>query len=294
MNIQVYQSFLTVVQFRSFTQAAKYLNFTQPTISNHITALEEEYGVILFTRDGKNVYLTQAGKNFVPIAKQIMQDYQNSQEAMRQFQKEKYSLKIAVATQGINFYLLPVLLQLKKEFPELKIEVNRCMTVESTLDDAFNKKLYDFAFVHIDVQPLYTRRVPLWNQPMVLVASKGLYDSMNQDDNFYKYPFIAYPDSEVYYKHLKSKIDFSKLKPFFTFSDSESVLVAVQKDLGIALVPQVKIEQELARGSLVEFPMKYSGNMPISVLYDYEFNFTLPTKRFLELLQASRDKNFDK
>ncbi len=79
MNIQVYQSFLTVVQFRSFTQAAKYLNFTQPTISNHITALEEEYGVILFTRDGKNVYLTQAGKNFVPIAKQIMQDYQNSQ-----------------------------------------------------------------------------------------------------------------------------------------------------------------------------------------------------------------------
>ena len=68
MNIQVYQSFLTVVQCRSFTQAAKYLNFSQPTISNHITALEEEYGVILFTRDGKNVYLTQAGKNFVPIA----------------------------------------------------------------------------------------------------------------------------------------------------------------------------------------------------------------------------------
>ena len=71
MNIQVYQSFLTVVQFRSFTQAAKYLNFTQPTISNHITALEEEYGVILFTRDGKNVYLTQAGKNFVPIAHRL-------------------------------------------------------------------------------------------------------------------------------------------------------------------------------------------------------------------------------
>ena len=243
MNIQVYQSFLTVVQFRSFTQAAKYLNFTQPTISNHITALEEEYGVILFTRDGKNVYLTQAGKNFVPIAQQIMLDYQNSQEIMRQFQKDNYSLKIGVSTQGINFYLLPVLLQLKKEFPELDIEVNRCMTVESTIDDAFNKKLYDFAFVHIDVQPLYTRRVALWNQPMVLVASKGLYDRMQQDDNFYNYPFIGYPDSEVYFKHLKSKIDFSKLKTFLTFSDSESGLVAVQQDLGIALVPRVKIQR---------------------------------------------------
>ena len=113
MNIQVYQSFLTVVQCRSFTQAAKYLNFTQPTISNHINALEEEYGVILFTRDGKNVYLTQAGKNFVPIAQQLMADYQKSQEVMRQFQKKNYSLKIGVSTQGINFYLLPVLLKLK-------------------------------------------------------------------------------------------------------------------------------------------------------------------------------------
>ena len=134
MNIQVYQSFLTVVQCRSFTQAAKYLNFTQPTISNHINALEEEYGVILFTRDGKNVYLTQAGKNFVPIAQQLMADYQKSQEVMRQFQKKNYSLKIGVSTQGINFYLLPVLLKLKKEFPELDIEVNRCMTVESTIN----------------------------------------------------------------------------------------------------------------------------------------------------------------
>ena len=152
MNIQVYQSFLTVVQCRSFTQAAKYLNFTQPTISNHINALEEEYGVILFTRDGKNVYLTQAGKNFVPIAQQLMADYQKSQEVMRQFQKKNYSLKIGVSTQGINFYLLPVLLKLKKEFPELDIEVNRCMTVESTINDAFVQKLYDFAFVHIDVR----------------------------------------------------------------------------------------------------------------------------------------------
>ena len=90
MNIQVYQSFLTVVQCRSFTQAAKYLNFTQPTISNHINALEEEYGVILFTRDGKNVYLTQAGKNFVPIAQQLMADYQKSQEVMRQFQNRRF------------------------------------------------------------------------------------------------------------------------------------------------------------------------------------------------------------
>ena len=293
MNIQVYQSFLTVVQFRSFTQAAKYLNFTQPTISNHITALEEEYGVILFTRDGKNVYLTQAGKNFVPIAQQIMLDYQNSQEIMRQFQKDNYSLKIGVSTQGINFYLLPVLLKLKKEFPELDIEVNRCMTIESTIDDAFKKKLYDFAFVHINVQPLYTHRISLWNQSMVLVASKGLYNKMHQDEDFYKYPFIAYPDNEVYFKHLKSKIDFSKLNRFLTFNDSESVLVAVQRDLGIALVPQIKIQKELAEGSLIEFPMKYSGNMPVSVLYDYEYNFTLPSKRFLELLREARDKHLD-
>ena len=53
MNIQVYQSFLTVVQFRSFTQAAKYLNFTQPTISNHITALERNMALFFLLVMGK-------------------------------------------------------------------------------------------------------------------------------------------------------------------------------------------------------------------------------------------------
>ena len=290
MNIQVYQSFLTVVQCRSFTQAARFLNFTQPTISNHITALEEEYGVTLFARDGKNVYLTQAGKNFVPMAQQILEDYQKSRDNMRQFQKKNYSLKIGVSTQGINFYLLPVLLRLKQKFPELEIEVNRCMTVESTIDDAFSKKLYDFAFVHIDVQPLYTKRVQLWNQPMVWVAARGLYESRGCDNDIYNYPFVGYPACEVYYKHLQSKVDFSRLKHFLTFSDSESVLMAVQQNLGIALTPRVKVEKELTNGSLVEFPDCYSGNMPISVLYDYELDFTLPCKHFLTLLKESQEK----
>lgn len=293
MNIQVYQSFLTVVQCRSFTQAAKFLNFTQPTISNHITALEEEYGVTLFTRDGKNVYLTQAGKIFVPMAQQIMNDYQRSQEQMRQFRKKNYSMKIGVSTQGINFYLLPVLNKLKQEFPELDIEVNRCMTVESTIDDAFNKKLYDFAFVHIGVQPLYTKRIQLWNQPMVWVASRELYEKWGGNNDIYSYPFIGYPESEVYYKHLQSKVDFSRLNLYLTFSDSESVLVAVQQNLGIALTPRVKVEKELRSGRLVEFPADYAGNMPISVLYDYELDFTQPCKRFLTLLKESQEKIID-
>ena len=226
----------------------------------------------------------------MPIAQQLLNDYQMSQESMRQFQKNKYSLKIGVSTQAINIYMLPVLLQIKKEFPELDIEVNRCMTVESTLEDAFVKKLYDFVFVHIDVQPLYTKRVQLWNQPMVFVTSRELYDAMQQNDDIYEYPFIAYPETEVYYKHLKSRVEFSRLKNFLTFSDSESVLHAVKQNLGAALTPRIKVERDLLEGNLVEFPASYSGNMPISVLYDYEFNFTLPSKRFLELLRASRER----
>ena len=113
---------------------------------------------------------------------------------------------------------------------------------------------------------------------------------MQQNDDIYEYPFIAYPETEVYYKHLKSRVEFSRLKNFLTFSDSESVLHAVKQNLGVALTPRIKVERDLLEGNLVEFPASYSGNMPISVLYDYEFNFTLPSKRFLELLRASRER----
>lgn len=289
MKIQVYRSFLTVAQCKSFTQAAEFLNFTQPTISNHISALEETYGVALFVREGKNVYLTAAGQAFVPEAQKILQEYEESIKFMSAFKEQSMHLKIAVSTQVINSYLLDILSKMKQDFPDLEILVDRRMTIEEILDKTVKEKYYDFAFVHMDVQPLYTKRVRLWQEKLVWVCSRELFERHNESTDVYTYPFISYSDNGVYYNVLLEKVDMKQLKKIISFSDSDTVLEAVKKSMGIAFVPFTKVRDEIEAGRLIKFSDEYDARFRISVLYDYEMDFTQPKKYFLDYLLAARE-----
>ena len=64
MDIRHLQYFLEVARQQSFTKAAEVLYITQPTISKTVKSLEEELGVTLLDRYGKQVQLTDAGHVF--------------------------------------------------------------------------------------------------------------------------------------------------------------------------------------------------------------------------------------
>lgn len=290
MKIQVYRSFLTVVQCKSFTQAAQALNFTQPTISNHIASLEETYGVNLFIREGKNVYLTAAGHAFIPEAQRLLKEYEDSIKRMSVFKENSKYLKIAVSTQVINNYLLDILLKMKKEFPDIDFLVDRRMTIEEILEDTVENKYYDFAFVHMDVQPLYTKKISLWQEPLVWVCSKELYDIHKCSNNLYEYPFLSYSDNGVYHQKMLDKVDLAKMKKVMSFSDSDSILEAVRKSVGVAALPYSKVKDEVNNGTLVKFSNDISAKFNISVLYDYQMEYTAAKKRFLEYLSAEAIK----
>lgn len=289
MNIQIYKSFLTVVQCKSFTLAAKTLNFSQPTISNHIASLEETYGVTLFARDGKNVYLTAAGNVFVPLAKHLIEEYEAGLEEMRSFHEEGDVLRIAVSTQFINHYLMHILNRLKEEFPELEIYVDRRMTIPDVVEDTFTKKKYDFAFLHMDMQPMYTKRIRLWGQKLIWVVGRQLYEEHQQNKLIYDYPFIGYGSFTEYYPLLADAVHLDDFVSKFCFNDSESVLEAVLNNYGIAVVPEIKAKRYLDHGDLVKLPEQYSVSLPVNVLYDLEMDMTPSKKRFLELLLSAKE-----
>ena len=65
MNLHHLRYFLAVAQKGSFTQAARDLHVTQPTVSNGIGELEEALGVKLFNRGSRHVELTMEGRALV-------------------------------------------------------------------------------------------------------------------------------------------------------------------------------------------------------------------------------------
>ena len=72
MDFRILRYFLNVAKEQSFTKAAQQLHITQPTLSRQLAALEEELGVTLFARSGRNITLTEEGILFKRRALEIL------------------------------------------------------------------------------------------------------------------------------------------------------------------------------------------------------------------------------
>ena len=71
MDFKQLQSFAAVVKYQSFTKAAEMLYISQPTISTHIRALEEELQSRLVLRTTKDVEITPRGQELYQCAEKI-------------------------------------------------------------------------------------------------------------------------------------------------------------------------------------------------------------------------------
>ena len=69
LDIHQLNIFVVAAETLNFTQAAQQLHMTQPSVSQHIQALERHFDIELFIRNGRNLELTDAGMALLPMAR---------------------------------------------------------------------------------------------------------------------------------------------------------------------------------------------------------------------------------
>ena len=72
MNIEYLKYFSELAKIQHYGKAAKALNISQPGLSHAIKSLEEEYGVPLFQKEGRNVSLSHYGKELMKDVDEIL------------------------------------------------------------------------------------------------------------------------------------------------------------------------------------------------------------------------------
>ncbi len=119
------RAFCTVARLQSISKAAEKLSYTQPAISTQIRALENEYGVELFNRNGNRIDLTEAGHQLLPMAQKLLGLFEESRETVKKVtEEEKHFIRIgASAMPGV--YILPELVaKFAQDFPQYSVSIS--------------------------------------------------------------------------------------------------------------------------------------------------------------------------
>ena len=118
-------AFVTVVDHKSFTGAAKQLGLSPPRISELIRALEERIGVRLVERTTRSVAATEAGENLLTRLRPLLEDYQTALDSMSDFRDKPAGIvRLTVATPAAHFVLAPVVPRFLAKYPDITLEIS--------------------------------------------------------------------------------------------------------------------------------------------------------------------------
>src|ERR1700733_6443804 len=108
MELRHIQYFMRAADLLHFTHAAESLYISQPTLTIHIQQLEQELGLPLFDRVGRNVRLTEAGAVFQDNARKAMRELEIAMEEAADMKGLKSGTLKLAALQFFGQEFLPI------------------------------------------------------------------------------------------------------------------------------------------------------------------------------------------
>ncbi len=123
-TIRQLRVFECVARHLNYTRAAKELFLTQPAVSMQVKQLEEQFGVPLFERFGRRIFLTHAGQEILRHVHALTAQYEDLEDAVSRLKgRDSGKLRISVATTA-NYFVANLLATFSRRYPNVKISLD--------------------------------------------------------------------------------------------------------------------------------------------------------------------------
>ncbi|MCF7822200.1 MAG: LysR family transcriptional regulator [Mariprofundaceae bacterium] len=256
MNITLKQMKIleAVVEHRSYTAASKALFMTQPAVSMQIKQMEEQIGLPLFEREGKQVTATEAGIELFHYAQSIRHQLDEAEQVFEELKGLKRGKLHLTMASTANYFAPQLIAAFHHEFPGAQVTLD--VTNRSGLLDALDNNSTDMAIMGRPPEGHSLTGIPFINNPLVVVAypehpladKKGIRLSEVADESF----IVRERDSGT---RMAADRFFAEhgleLTPGTVMNRSEAIKQAVMAELGLGIVSLHTIEMELALKRLV-------------------------------------------
>ncbi len=232
------------------TATAATLFTSQPGISKQIKLIEEELGLLIFTRNGKHLTeMTTAGKEIVELAGHILEKVENIKNVADEFRDDsRGTLSIATTHTQARYALPRVVESFIKRYPGVNLNMQQGTPIQ--ISDMASRGLVDIA-IATEALELYENLIMLpcydWNR-CVLVKEDHPLAKKQQMTLFdvAKYPVITYVFGFTGRSQLDDAFNQYHIHPqvVLTAVDADVIKTYVRLGLGIGIVAKMAYDEE--------------------------------------------------
>lgn len=240
--------FLTAAETKNFTAAARQLHMTQPSVSQHIQALEQHFQTELFIRKGRKMVLTDAGEALVPLARRLVDWSVRIDETMESLRGEVYGhLKVGCSTTS-GKYVLPFLLtSFMQDNPQVTATCQvtpRRQAVADLCDGLVHLALaspsefcspVEFRkFISDPIQLIAPTDHPWAGRQMIEPEELLMADFIMREEGCGTYEVAVKGMADI-------GVPVDRLQRVLTLGNSEAIALAVEEGLGVGFVSQIVV-----------------------------------------------------
>lgn len=293
MTLRHIRIFVAVYQANSITAASAALHLAQPSVSLAIRELEEYYGVRLFDRMNRRLYITESGRKLYEYALPAVSLFEEMEKSIRHW--EAFSaLRIGSSVTIGNFLLSSVVRQFKEQNPGITVTVT--IKNSATIEQDILGNNIDFAMIEGFPSDPQIVELPFMDDRLCLICGPGhpLYEkdsvSLSELPGF---DFLLRESGSAGRDIWESILTARQLHitPTWESVSTQAIVKAVRQGIGISVLPCLLVREEIKSGAVREVKLEdVSLSRKFSFIYHKNKYLTDSARKFMELCRQNAEK----
>lgn len=171
MNLRDLHYLITVADCRQFARAAKLCHVSQPSLSMQLKKLEDELGISIFERSGRELIITQAGKAVIERARMVLHEVGEMRAVAKYYASDTPEFRLGIIPTVAPYLLPDYLPRIRKAMPGLKLRLVEAQT--HVLEDMLAKGQLDAVIAPLPLSGKGFKHAILCHEPCLVAVPVG-------------------------------------------------------------------------------------------------------------------------
>ncbi|AZZ36227.1 hypothetical protein CIK05_05275 [Bdellovibrio sp. qaytius] len=266
LDLNLAKIFVKVIEYKSFSQAARMLRIPKSTISRSVSQLEKDLGIQLILRTTRQFSLTHQGETFYHDCKHLLGDFEVKVNQLLESKKGAKGTVRVTAPLDLGVAVLnPLIIEFTQAYPQVEIEVDYSDEVVNLVREG-----YDLALRIGEPKDSRLKMKKIGESFFSVVASPEFWQRKGypqKPEDLDKLPYMHFSRVGRANRFTNGKDSFAiKNDPRISINNLESLKSIVVASQGFSVIPDFFIKPEVQKG-LLEVALKPYKTAPFPIYW---------------------------